>query len=119
MLTCRDSTACDRDLNFPTPNLPTSIPIPGHLRGDKFWRTIHPCSSACADRSQFVRAANRRLSRRSKFIRVIRAIRGLTPLRWFRECSTSDIPAAIGAIELRHRISPDRHFLGLEFDVFV
>ncbi len=44
-----------------------------------------------------VRAANRRQSHRSTFIR---AIRGQTLLRWFRECPTPGIPAAVGAFEL-------------------
>ena len=62
---------------------------------------MDPRASGCADRSQFVHAASERQLRRSKSIRVIRAIRGQTLLRWFRECQTPDIPTAIGTLELR------------------
>ena len=62
---------------------------------------MNPRSFGCADRSQFVHAASERQVRRNKSIRVIRAIRGQSLLRWLPECPTPDVPTAIGALELR------------------
>ena len=65
---------------------------------------------------------NRRQLRRSTFIRVIRvirAIRGQTLLRCFRERPTPGIPAWIGALKVRHRISSDLCFLEFAPDVIV
>ena len=61
---------------------------------------MDPRASGCADRSQFVHAASERQLRRSKSIRVIRAIRGQFLLRWFCEGPTPDIPVATGALDL-------------------
>ena len=62
---------------------------------------MDPRSSGCADLSQFVHTVSERQLRRSKSIRVIRAIRGRTLVSRLRECATPDIPTAIGALEVR------------------